>query len=113
MDTKQLKCFVATAEVLHFGNAAHQLNMLPTTLGRQIKLLEESLGVRLFVRSTRHVTLTAAGNMLYRDAKLILNKSRRPSSACASCPRPRGQAAHRRHRQRRGQPAAAGALRVS
>jgi DNA-binding transcriptional LysR family regulator len=74
MDIKQLKCFATTAEVLHFGNAAQQLNMLPTTLGRQIKLLEESLGVRLFVRSTRHVNLTTAGNTLYRDAKVILKQ---------------------------------------
>lgn len=72
MDLKQLKCFSVVAEVLHFGRAAHRMNILPTTLSRQIKLLEEDLGMRLLVRSTRHVELTTAGMLLQRDAKTIL-----------------------------------------
>jgi DNA-binding transcriptional LysR family regulator len=74
MDVKQLKCFSAVAEVLHFGHAAQRMNMLPSALGRQIKLLEEDLGTRLFVRSTRHVALTPAGAVLRQDAKSILEK---------------------------------------
>jgi DNA-binding transcriptional LysR family regulator len=72
MDIKQLKCFASVAEELHFGHAAQRMNMLPSALGRQIKLLEEELGTRLLVRSTRHVALTAAGVVLRRDAKSIL-----------------------------------------
>ena len=43
MELHQLRCFVAAAEQLHFGRAAQHLQMLPSALGRQIKLLEEDL----------------------------------------------------------------------
>jgi DNA-binding transcriptional LysR family regulator len=72
MDVKQLKCFASVAEELHFGHAAQRMNMLPSAFGRQIKLLEEKLGARLLVRSTRHVALTPAGALLRHDAKSIL-----------------------------------------
>jgi DNA-binding transcriptional LysR family regulator len=75
MDLKQLKCFVAVAEDLHFGHAAQRMNILPSTLGRQIKMLEEDLGARLLVRSTRHVALTPAGIVLRRDARSILEQA--------------------------------------
>jgi DNA-binding transcriptional LysR family regulator len=74
MDLKQLKCFVAVAEDLHFGHAAHRMNILPSALGRYIKLLEEDLGTRLLARSTRHVALTPAGVVLRRDARSILEQ---------------------------------------
>lgn len=74
MDVKQLKCFAAVAEELHFGHAAQRMNMLPSTLGRQIKLLEDDVGTRLLVRSTRHVALTPAGAVLRQDAKMILEQ---------------------------------------
>ncbi len=74
MDVKQLKCFAAVADELHFGRAAQRMNMLPSTLGRQIKLLEEDLGARLLIRSTRHVGLTPAGVVLRQDARSILDK---------------------------------------
>ena len=74
MDLKQLKCFAAVAEDLHFGQAARRLNMLPSALSRQIRLLEEDLGVRLLVRSTRHVRLTEAGTVLFEEARAILQR---------------------------------------
>ena len=40
MELHQLRCFVAAAEQLHFGRAAQHLQMLPSALGRQIRLLE-------------------------------------------------------------------------
>ncbi len=48
MDLHQLRCFVAAAEELHFGRAAHRFEMLPSALGRYIRLLEDDLGTRLF-----------------------------------------------------------------
>ena len=60
MELHQLRCFVVAAEQLHFGRAAQQLQMLPSALGRQIRLLEEDLGTRLFARTTRSVALTLA-----------------------------------------------------
>ncbi|MGY3235228.1 DNA-binding transcriptional LysR family regulator [Bradyrhizobium sp. USDA 4472] len=72
MELHQLRCFVAAAEQLHFGRAAQNLQMLPSALGRQIRLLEEDLGTRLFARTTRAVSLTEDGTTLLRDARAIL-----------------------------------------
>jgi len=74
MELRQLRCFVAVAEELHFGRAAQELRMLPSALGRHIKLLEEGLGVPLFARTTRAVSLTEDGEALLRDARTILSR---------------------------------------
>ncbi len=72
MDLKLLRCFTAVAEELHFGRAAQAMDILPSALGRNIRLLEEELGVRLFVRSTRNVRLTKSGHVLLHEARLLL-----------------------------------------
>ncbi|MDU4420607.1 LysR family transcriptional regulator [Raoultella planticola] len=72
MELHQLRCFLAVTETLHFGHAAQQLDMLPSALGRQIKLLEEELGTRLFTRSTRRVALTDNGILLRGEARKLL-----------------------------------------
>jgi DNA-binding transcriptional LysR family regulator len=72
MNLHQLRCFVAAAEELHFGKAAHRLAMLPAALGRYIRQLEEDLGTRLLVRTTRNVALTADGAILLEDARSLL-----------------------------------------
>ncbi len=72
MDLHQLRCFVAAAEELHFGRAAQRLQMLPSALGRFIRLLEEDLGTRLMTRTTRSVTLTDDGAILLREARALL-----------------------------------------
>ncbi len=74
MELHQLRCFVAAAEQLHFGRAAQQLQMLPSALGRHLRLLEEDLGTRLFARTTRVVTLTEDGAALLREARSILER---------------------------------------
>ena len=66
------RCFLAAADELHFGRAAQRLQMLPSALGRHIKLLEEDLGTRLFARTTRAVELTENGAALVRDARPLL-----------------------------------------
>jgi DNA-binding transcriptional LysR family regulator len=72
MELHQLRCFVAAAEELHFGRAAQRLQMLPSALGRHIKLLEDDLGTRLFARTTRAVSLTDDGTVLLRDGRALL-----------------------------------------
>ena len=74
MELHQLRCFVAVAEELHFGKAALRLQMLPSALGRHIKLLEEDLATPLFSRTTRAVSLTEHGAALLRDARTILTR---------------------------------------
>lgn len=72
MDLHQLRCFVAAADELHFGKAARRLEMLPSALGRFIRLLEDDLGTRLMARTTRSVTLTADGAVLLKEARVLL-----------------------------------------
>jgi len=72
MNLHLLRCFVLAAEELHFGRAAQRLDILPSALGRFIRLLEEDLGVKLFVRTTRNVVLTEEGEQLLGDARKLL-----------------------------------------
>lgn len=72
MHISQMRCFIAVAESLHFGRAAQSLDMLPASLGRQIRLLEERLETRLFVRTTRNVALTEAGAAIIEDVRNLV-----------------------------------------
>lgn len=74
MEIQQIKCLLAVADTLHFGRAAQRRNILPASLGRHIKLLEESLGVRLLLRTTRSVALTDAGHDFVVAAKDIIDR---------------------------------------
>ena len=72
IDIKPLRYFVTLAETRHFGSAAARLNLSQPPLSRQLAALEANLGVTLLERSPRSVTLTAAGERFYADAKAIL-----------------------------------------
>ncbi|GAB2899231.1 LysR family transcriptional regulator [Streptomyces mayteni] len=73
LEVRQLRYFVAVAEELHFGRAALRLGMAQPPLSRAIRDLERRLGVRLLERTTRHVSLTPAGEVLLRDARTALD----------------------------------------
>lgn len=60
-----LRAFEAAARHLSFRRAAAELAVTPTAISHQIRLLEATLGLALFVRAVRRVTLTAAGRRLY------------------------------------------------
>ncbi|MFJ2548470.1 LysR family transcriptional regulator [Pseudomonas sp. NPDC087612] len=56
-----IECFVRSAEVGSFAEAARRLSLTPAAVGKNVARLEARLGVRLFQRSTRRLTLTEAG----------------------------------------------------
>ena len=74
---RHLECFLVAGEECHFGKAAARLGMEQPPLSRRIKRLEEELGVELFDRSGRQVSLTAAGHSLMREAPELLKSYRR------------------------------------
>lgn len=61
MELRQLKYFVMSAEYLNFSEAAKHLFITQSTLSQQIKQLENELGFLLFLRNSRHIILTEAG----------------------------------------------------
>ncbi len=90
MDLKQLRCFVAVAEDLHFGRAAERLHMASTALSRQIRMLEDDLDVRLFSRTTRTVVLTRAGSVFLDEAREILARTKSAAHAVQEAARSEG-----------------------
>lgn len=72
MEIRQLQCFVAVAEELHFRKAGERLGLSQPALSDRISALELELGFALFFRTTRQVSLTQAGSEFLRDAKRIL-----------------------------------------
>ena len=71
MELRHLRCFTAVAEELHFARAAERLHIDQSPLSRTIKELEEDLGARLFVRTTRSTQLTRAGRLLLEHVPRI------------------------------------------
>ena len=72
MELRHLRYFAAVAETRHFGRAAERLHMAQSALSQSIRQLEKELGTALFVRTTRQVTLTPAGEFLKREAVRVL-----------------------------------------
>lgn len=72
MELSQLRSLVAVAELNGFSAAAQSLNLTQSAVSAQIRRLEKGLGVRLFDRTSRSVTLTDAGGSLMPYARRIL-----------------------------------------
>jgi DNA-binding transcriptional LysR family regulator len=73
VEIRQVRCFLAVAELRHFGHAAQQLHIVQPAVSQQIRRLERELGVDLFHRTTRTVELTPAGETFLAHAQRILD----------------------------------------
>lgn len=67
VNTQQMRYFMELAKCLNFTRAAANLYVAQPTLSQQIAELESQLGVTLFVRNSRSVSLTPAGTILYKS----------------------------------------------
>ncbi len=76
IDLRKVRYFVAVAERLHFGQAAAALHITQPALSRQIQQLEREIGVELFVRSSREVALTPAGEQFFHASQQLLAVAR-------------------------------------
>ncbi|NEP53112.1 MAG: LysR family transcriptional regulator [Moorea sp. SIO3C2] len=74
IELNHLKTFLVVAEEMNFGRAAERLHIAQPPLSRQIKRLEESLGVQLFHRTKPQIQLTEAGRALVLEARRILKQ---------------------------------------
>ncbi|GGN99209.1 LysR family transcriptional regulator [Actinoplanes lobatus] len=69
MERHEIEVFLALAEELHFGEAGRRLGITTTRVSQVVRVLERRVGVRLFDRTSRRVTLTPTGRQLYEDLK--------------------------------------------
>ena len=79
-----LRAFEAAARHLSFTQAASELNVTQTAISHQIKRLEEELGVRLFIRQNRALTLTPQAQDYLPGIRAAFNDlGSRPTGCCA------------------------------
>jgi DNA-binding transcriptional LysR family regulator len=84
MELRQLDHFVAVAEERNFTRAAERVVIVQSGLSSSIRALEAELGTDLFVRTTRHVSLTPAGQALLPEARRSLAAARAGRDAVAA-----------------------------
>jgi len=75
MNLRDLKYLIAIAETRHFGRAAERCFVSQPTLSGQIRKLEDELGVTVFERTNRSVTVTPVGEQILSHARLLLEQA--------------------------------------
>ncbi|MEM8709075.1 MAG: LysR family transcriptional regulator, partial [Actinomycetota bacterium] len=84
MNLRHLETFLVVADELHFGRAAARLHVAQPAVSQTIAALEADLGVKLFDRSSRNVTLTAAGAAYVGEVEEIFRQIEQAASAARS-----------------------------
>ena len=72
MELHTLRCFVGVADQLSFSRASEQIGLSQPALSRQVRALEDELGMPLFDRVGRRIKLTSGGEELAARARLLL-----------------------------------------
>jgi len=75
MELRHLRYFITVGELLSFTQAAAKLHVAQPALSRQIRSLEDELGVKLLERNSRAVCLTAAGKTFLPEARAVLKRA--------------------------------------
>lgn len=86
LELRHIQTFLAVAEELHFGRAADRLHIAQPAVSQQIRSLEKDLGVSLFDRSSRNVSLTTEGTALVEPARRIMDATRLARRAVTAGP---------------------------
>lgn len=76
MELRHLRYFHVVAETLSFSRAAERLHIAQPPLSRQIRQLEEMLGVELIDRDSRPIALTVAGKFFYEQTRQVVSRLR-------------------------------------
>ena len=79
-----MRIFAKVAETASFAETARLMHMSPPAVTRAVAALEETIGARLFVRTTRSVKLTEAGGRYYEDCRRILSDIVEAEAAAAA-----------------------------
>src|SRR5436305_12715367 len=75
VELRHLRYFVAVAEMKNVSRAALKLHVSQPALTRQIRDLEDELGVQLFERTGKAVNLTDAGRLFLKEACTVLERT--------------------------------------
>lgn len=84
MNTEQLRYFVSVARYRNFTETAREFYVTQPAVTHQISALEREVGARLFLRTTRNVSLTRAGSSSWRTPSASWTRRSGPWAACAS-----------------------------
>jgi DNA-binding transcriptional LysR family regulator len=91
VELRVLRYVIAVADELHFTRAALRLRIAQPSLSKQIRDLEDRMGVQLFVRNHRQVRVTAAGRVFVKEARKALEHSDRAVSLVVALRHPAGE----------------------
>lgn len=81
MELRHVRYFIAVAECLNFSKAAQRLHIAQPPLSRQIRQLEEDIGVPLLLRNKRSVELTEEGRVFLEEARKLVAQAARAMEA--------------------------------